>query len=44
VRSGGTPAITGRSALAVHELIAAIVESSRRGAPVAFAAASELHA
>ncbi|MBN9408110.1 MAG: Gfo/Idh/MocA family oxidoreductase [Burkholderiales bacterium] len=35
VSAGRTPAVTGRSALAVHRLIAAIVESSRRGARVA---------
>ena len=34
VREGHEPAVTGRSALAVHRLIHAIVESSRRGAPL----------
>ena len=37
VRTGREPAVTGRSALAVHRLIAAMVESARTGDAVALA-------
>ena len=37
VASNGTPSVTGRSVLAVHAVIEAIVDSSRRGASVALA-------
>lgn len=36
VQSGRSPAVSGRSALAVHRLIQAIVQSSHQGASVAF--------
>lgn len=35
VRVSGVPAVTGRSALLVHTVIQAMVESSRQGRPVA---------
>jgi predicted dehydrogenase len=37
VRTGTAPAVTGRSALGVHRVIDAILQSSARGASVALA-------